>query len=164
MVRLAVSTCILAASSGGCVYITVPDRGPAPETTVPTMYPGQAQVSSADSGTDQVSSPDYWLDFSGYVVKNDINHVVQSTTGVVKVMAGGHVGEAYLIDARQDLGWSFGAVDAAYTAGAPAPLDATISEFGLAGATLPTLRNVIILHTQNGVKSYQVLRVTFNAS
>jgi hypothetical protein len=160
----AVLTYVLVASSSGCIYVVVPDKGPTPETTVPTMYPSQTQVSSADSGTNQVSAPNYGLDFSGYVVKEDINHVVQSTTSAVKVMAGSHLGESYLVDTRQDLGWSFAAVDAAYTAGAPAPLGATIAEFGLAGTTLPTLRNVIILHTQNGVRSYQVLRVTFNAS
>ena len=163
IVRLAVLTYVLAALSGGCVYITVPDRGPAPETTVPTTYPGQAQVSSADSGANQVSAPDYWLDFSGYVIKADINHVVQSTTGAVSVMAGSHPGESYVVDTRQDLGWSFAAIDAAYSAGAAATLGATISDLGLAGTTLPVLRNVIILHTENGVKSYQVLRVTFNA-
>ncbi|MDP9036403.1 MAG: hypothetical protein M3O50_16505 [Myxococcota bacterium] len=164
IVGLAVLTCVPAALSSGCIYITVPDHGPAPETTVPTMYPGQTQVSSADSGTDQANSPDYWLDFGGYVVKEDMAHVVQSTTGAVKLMAGRHLGEAYVVDTHQDLGWSFGAVDAVYTAGAPAPLGAIMSELGLVGATLPTLRNVIILHTQNGVRSYEVLRVTFNAS
>jgi hypothetical protein len=82
--------------------------------------------------------------------------------GSLGLSQGEQTGELYVIDNDPALGSSFGSIDAAFAAGSPLPVAATIpaENLGLVGETLPTVLNVIILHTADGVKAYQVIRVT----
>lgn len=119
-------------------------------------------ISSAYADDPQVPAPDYTLDFTGYEVKADAHRVVQSATGSVALVPGAHPGESYVTDSDQELGATFAHIESAYTAGTSAPLGSTVTAFRLVGETLPTRRNLIILHAENGVRSYQVLRITFH--
>jgi len=121
-----------------------------------------AAVSSTVSET-QVPAPDYDLSFGALTLQTNVGDVVQSASGTIAADATDQTGEFYVISTAA-LGSSFAEIDSAYKAGTPAALGASIdaTAFGLVGATLPTVRNVIIVHTVSGVNAYQVIRVTFN--
>lgn len=122
-----------------------------------------AAVSSSVSES-QVPAPDYTLGFTSFAMQTDVADVVQTTSGDIDATADAQTGELYVVSANQALGSTFAAIDAEYALGTPAALGASIaaSELGLEGATLPTVRNLIVVHTVSGVSAYQVIRVTFN--
>ncbi len=133
-----------------------------------------ASVMSTSNGTSQVPSPNYSVSFESFGIKTDIAQYVQTATGNVTVTAGSNHGESYVINTDQMLGGSFAAVDAAYLAGGTPvtvagsidwsafSLFQTLADGGVTGVQLPTVRNVIIVHTVSGVSSYEVIRITFN--
>jgi hypothetical protein len=130
----------------------------------PSVNATYAAVSGSASES-QVPAPSYALDFSGLTLQTNAAHVVQSATGSVVTSALGQTGESWVISSNQSLGSSYAAIDAEYALGTPASVGASIaiSAFGLGGATLPTVRNLIISHTVSGVTAYEVIRVSFAA-
>jgi len=137
--------------------------------------PGRAtEANTASAATvtstavaNQVPAPEYTLDASGIAVTTDTNDAVHSATGsaTLNLAALAQAGELYVVDGNDSLGEfsTYAEIDAFYGLGAPtaiAPIDA--SEFNLTG-TLPLVRNVIISHTEEGVRSYEVIRVTFSS-
>jgi hypothetical protein len=131
------------------------------EASRPGGPPGvdYAQVASV---AERVPSPDYSVDVAGLAVQADASQVISTTVGSLGLSQGEQPGELYVIDHDPALGSSFASTDAAFAAGRPLPVAATIpaERLGLVGETLPTVLNVIILHAADGVKAYQVIRVT----
>ncbi len=125
-----------------------------------------ATVTSSGNGASAVPAPNYTVAFGSLSITTDVNQAVQTATGTVALNAGSQAGETYVVDVNQSLGSTFAAIDTAYGAGTPVAVAATIpaASFTLGSATLPTVRNVIVLHTANFVKSYQVIRITFTAA
>ena len=71
-----------------------------------------------------------------------------------------------MINTSQSVGSSFAEIDAAFAAGTQIAIAPTIpaSSFALIGQTLPIVRNVIIHHSQSGVSTYEIIRITFSAA
>ncbi len=127
----------------------------------PSVTATYASVSGSASES-QVPSPQYSLDFSGITLQTDIAGNVEAATGSVAVTALGQTGESYVINNNQSLGSTFADVDAAYSASSPATLGATIGMGAFGLTQLSSVRNLIISHTESGVTSYEVIRITFN--
>ncbi|MDP9034557.1 MAG: hypothetical protein M3O50_07095 [Myxococcota bacterium] len=125
-----------------------------------------ATVTSSGNGASAVPAPNYTAAFGSLSITTDVNQAVQTATGTVALNAGSQAGETYVVDANQSLGSTFAAIDTAYGAGTPVAVAATIpvASFTLGSATLPTVRNLIVLHTANNVKAYQIVRITFTAA
>jgi len=129
----------------------------------PSVTATYASVSGSASES-QVPSPEYGASFSGITLQTDIDGNVETASGNVAMSALGQTGESYVVSSSQSLGSTFADVDAAFSGGEAATLGATIdiAAFGLGSAQLPTVRNLIISHTDSGVTAYEVIRVTFN--
>jgi hypothetical protein len=125
-----------------------------------------ATVTSSGNTAAAVPAPNYTVGFGSLAITTDVNQAVQTATGTVALTAGSQAGETYVVDTNQSLGATFAAIDTAYGLGTPVAVATTIAvaSFTLGAATLPTIRNVIVLHTANSVKSYQVIRITFTAA
>ena len=81
--------------------------------------------------------------------------------------AGSDEGEFYVITTGDLSGATFADIDAAYAGGGtPVAVSTTIAAAGftLVGANLPQVRNIIVLHEEDGVQAYQVIRITFNVA
>jgi hypothetical protein len=127
----------------------------------PSMTATYASVSGGASES-QVPSPEYSASFEGITLQTDIAGNVETATGSVAMSALGQTGESYVISHDQSLGSTFADIDAAYSAGEAATLSETI-DMGAFGLTqLPTVRNLIISHTESGVTAYEVIRITVN--
>lgn len=124
-----------------------------------------ASVSSTASES-QVPAPDYALTFDGFAIQTDIDQVVQSATGAVTATATEQTGELYVVSSNALLGSSFADIDAEFALGNAAALGAPLpaSAFDLEGATLPAVRNLIMVHTVSGVSAYEVIRITFQGA
>jgi hypothetical protein len=122
-----------------------------------------AQVSGATTDT-QVPAPDYTTDFSGMTIQTDVDSKVDSATGSLALGAGDHAGEKYVI-VSGSIGTSFAAADDAYAAGTKVDFSSSISagSFLSNGDQLPATRTLIIMHAEEGVRAYEVIRITFNA-
>lgn len=138
------------------------DLGDASDSTSATY----SSVSSASNQEVQVPAPDYTVAFGSFVLQTDVNQAVTTASGTMALTENAQTGEFYVVDNNQSLGATFDAIDTAYDAGTPAAVGATIpaASFTLVGETLPVVRNIIVLHATSGVKSYQVIRVTFNGA
>lgn len=125
-----------------------------------------SSVSSASNAEVQVPAPDYTVAFGSFVLQTDVDQVVTTASGTVTLTENAQDGEFYVVDANQSLGATFDDIDTAYAAGTPAAVGASIpaASFTLVGETLPTVRNVIVLHAVSGVKTYQVIRITFGVA
>lgn len=119
---------------------------------------------NAKSAGEQLPAPDYAVDLSGVAVETDARGVVADASGTVHLLENAQTGEFYVIDSDETLDSSFAAIDDAYTSGIPVEVNTTIrvESFELIGQTLPAVRNLIVLHSADGVKTYQVLRITFS--
>ncbi|MDP9036398.1 MAG: hypothetical protein M3O50_16480 [Myxococcota bacterium] len=113
-----------------------------------------------------VPSPNYTVGFGDLSIQTDVGQVVQTASGTVALNAGTQAGELYVIDSNQSLGSNFDSIDTAYGAGTPVAVAPTllVGAFSLPTAQLPTVRNVIIVHTANYVRAYEVIRITFTAT
>jgi hypothetical protein len=145
--------------------LTIPfsdDPGAASGSTSATY----ASVSSTGNQAQQVLAPDYAVGFGSLVLRTDVDQVVTTASGTVSLSLGSQAGEFYVVNTNASLGSDFADIDAAYAAGTPAAVAATIpaASFSLGGTTLPEHRNIIILHASNGVKAYQVVTITFNVA
>jgi hypothetical protein len=112
-----------------------------------------------------VAPPNYTVSLASLAVQTNASGVVDTATGTLGLTAGSQVGQSYVVIAGS-VGATFAAVDTAYTgAGAPTAVAATIaaSAFTLGGVQLPVVRTLILSNTSNGVRAYQVVRITFNA-
>lgn len=126
------------------------------------------QAATATSGN--VPPPDYTISMSGITIQVDAEDVVQSATGTALLTDGMFAGEQYVVDADTlSATPSFAEVDAIFAAGSQKTLmgaNPTIpaADFGLGGIdlTAPKTRNVIVANIENGTRSYQIFRVTFN--
>lgn len=128
-------------------------------------------VQSAASTAALVAAPDYNIELTGLVLQRDANNIVQSAVGSAQLTDGGVVGEQYVIDANT-LGAmpSYAEVDGVFSAGTQVGLSGAnptidAAQLNLVGQDLTdsVRRNVIVAHSENGTRSYQIFRLTFNA-
>jgi hypothetical protein len=108
-----------------------------------------------------VAAPDYTLVLDELSVVQD-GTKIDSTSGKVVLKSGKHTGETFvvvygLLDSNVET------IKAAYMKGKIHDLADAFDGalLGLAGASLPAQRSVIIAHQQDGVASYQVVRISF---
>ena len=127
-------------------------------------------VQSSTASSSNVPPPDYLISLSGLTLQVDAGDVVQSATGSASLTEGSVLGEKYVID-QDTLGATptFADVDALFTGGTqgtltPGSPSIPAADFALGGVDLTTAkkRNVIIANIENGTRSYQIFRVTFN--
>ncbi len=128
------------------------------ESSTPTY----ATVSST-AASSSVPAPDYALSFDGFTVFKDNANIVTSVAGELGLTLGEVSGETFVVSSNQSLGSTFQDVDDEFMALSPTNLSGAISgaALGLEEAQLPTVRTIIIAHTSNGVRSYQVIRIAF---
>jgi hypothetical protein len=114
-----------------------------------------------DGSITAVAVPDYTLVLDGLSVVQD-GTKIDSTSGEVVLMSGKQAGETFVV-VEGLLDSNVETIKAAYANGTVNKLSDAIDGalLGLAGASLPVERSVIIAHTQDGVASYQVVRISF---
>lgn len=127
-------------------------------------------VVSATATASVVPAPDGTLSLGALRVAVDAHNIVLSATGTATFTHGAQPGESYTIDAGTlDPEPSFASVDAAFNrAGVvPVPLTApttviAAADFTLVGldVTTPQRRDVIVVHAEEGVPSYQLFQIT----
>ncbi len=158
-----------------------PDLSFAADFVIELVYSDDAsQVSAAKTATfavqtgsataSAVPAADYTIDLVGVTIQVDANNIVQTTSGSAQLTDGNVTGEQYVVDMDTlPASPTFADLDAAFLAGTPQSLagaNPTIpaSDLGLGGLDLsaPRYRNIIVAHTQNGTRSYQVFRITFS--
>lgn len=167
------------ASGAVTLYANVrmtPDLSFGSNFTIQAMYsedPGQAaanvgavfELVSATTGMSTVPASDYQADASSLSIKVDANQVVTQVSGGVSLLDMGQPGEAYVLNSI-DFGNtpSYGDVDLHFSLGVVTTIPGAnpviaASELNLLGANLsqPVLRSVLIAHSNQGVRSYQVI-------
>jgi hypothetical protein len=153
--------------ASSCVVAIVYSDNPSLATG--SVLGGYVSASVTATATD-INSPNYTLDTSGGTptVNIDVNYVVQSVSGTLILDTGTIPGGSYFVD-QGSLGASptFAALDTAYKAASTTTISGSnpavaLSAFGLAAATLPVSRTIVIQRVVSGVSSYQTFRVTFN--
>jgi hypothetical protein len=124
---------------------------------------------SASATTSQVPAPDYSLDLSQISVRAAVSNVVQSAAGSASLNFNTVAGQFYAVDSGGTLGAnpSFAQIDAFYQSQTPAAVSGSAtsipaSAFGLAAATLPAVRSIVVANTSSGVPAYEVVTVTFD--
>lgn len=126
-------------------------------------------VSSATATSSQVAAPNYTIAMTGIVVQTDANDVVEGATGTAQLTTGGSNGERFVVRTTSP-GTTYADIDDAFLGGSSALLSSlttlqlTAAGFDIVGADLTSgaIRYVLIVHTVDGVRSYQVITVTFN--
>lgn len=127
-------------------------------------------VQSSTASSSNVAPPDYLISLSGITLQVDAGDVVQTASGSASLTEGMVLGEQYVID-QDTLGATptFAEIDALFTAGTKGTLTPgspaiPAADFALGGVDLTAAkkRNVIIANVENGTRSYQIFRVTFN--
>jgi hypothetical protein len=152
-------------SSDFVLYSTVSDQ---PNINPVQTDAGYGTVTNTSISLTSVTAPSYTFS-NGLAVTADINDMVLTQTGSFYLYAGLQPGEGYVVTSALAGGPSFAQIDAAYSSGVPTPIPGgssptiAASLFNLVGYALPLMRSVIVLHAQNGVKSYEVFTVVFNA-
>jgi hypothetical protein len=159
-----------------------PDLSFSRDFSVQALYsddPGStALISNADfvvaSGTalgGNVPAPDYSAFATGLHFQVDAGKIVQSVSGQMDLSLQQVYGQTYVIDSTLSDVSDYSLVDAAFLAGTPQTLAATdpnipAAEFGLVGYQLqsPVQRNVIIANEVAGVRSYQIITISFSAN
>lgn len=136
---------------------------------------GSYTTVSASATSAAVPAPSYTIDLSGFALQTDANDIVQSVSGSATLDDGSQPGEAYVV-LTSDPGSSFAELDSAYsgaTATAISGADPTLpaAAFDLVGVNLssnadlgttPVARYIIVMHAESGVRSYQLITVTFH--
>lgn len=115
-----------------------------------------------------VPASNYTLDVSGFALLTDVNDVVVSAVGSAVLTSGSVTGQTYVVvdeNAMSTLD-TYAELNAAYLAGTPAALTASIpvAAFTLLGDDLTTsqIRTLIIANKSQGVASYQSFAITFH--
>ena len=128
-------------------------------------------VQSASATAGAVSPPDYTLDASALTIQVDVNKVVQSAAGTVDLTDGAVTGQKYVID-LDTLATTptYAEVDSVFTGGTQTNITGAnpsipASAFSLGSLDLSSAnkRSVVVANIQNGTRSYQIFRVTFNS-
>lgn len=145
----------------------------APVDPTPADDGGRGDVVATTSftpsaATQQVPAPDYAVDATGLVVQTNAAHVVEAVDGAVALAAGEHRGDALVVSTREP-GADHAAIDASWSAASPAPLGGGAAErIGAAALALDgevlardVARYVTIARAVDGVRSYQVITLTF---
>lgn len=117
---------------------------------------------------DPVTAPNYTYD-DNLAIQADIDDVVTTALGSVDFTDGSVTAERYFVDlgtlpgspTYDDIKDVFDAGSNAAVSGANPSI--LVAEFDLMGDTLPQTRTIIFRHLENGVASFQTLKVTFNA-
>ena len=125
-------------------------------------------ASSATATSQQVAAPDYSIAMTNIDVQTDAANIVEVATGTAQLTEGSAPGEGFMV-LTSDPGTTHASIDAAYEAGTETLLSSLTTlqipaaSFDLVGADLTAnaVRYVVISHTENGVRSYQVITVTF---
>lgn len=131
----------------------------------PPFQETEESVAATESVGKALPAPNYSVGLGAVEVVTDVQQLVTSARGFVSLTEGSQPGQSLVINQDAALRSSFAAIDAAFEAGNPAEIDDTIpvENFSLLGRTLPAVRNLVFLHEVNGVRAYQVVRVTFTA-
>jgi hypothetical protein len=127
---------------------------------------------SATATASAVPAPDYTIDLTGIVLQSDNADTVLSASGNAALANGAVRGQTYVV-ADGSIDTSFAAIDEAYTGGTPQTLvgsDAgpdmliAVAAFSLVGTDLTSnqQRSLIVANTQDGVRGYEVFRITFH--
>lgn len=120
-----------------------------------------------------VPAPDYTINMvsGGFSFKSDALKVVQATSGNVVLTAGTTTGSAYVVDnGTLSNVPTYASVAAAYQLGSEHALgggnpQVPAAHFNLNGVNLtsPVVRTLIVSRTVNGVKAYQLFKITFKS-
>lgn len=111
-----------------------------------------------------VPAPQYYIMLGSLSVQTDFADDVSSeSTGAATLGNGIVVAETYVV-VDGPLAATWGAIDAAYLSGTPAPNTGTFgaTELVPVGTHLPATRVLILAHTEQGVSSYETFTITFN--
>lgn len=140
---------------------------------VPTVL-GTSQGSSfstqvATAGTSGVPAPNHIPQVGGLTVKVDVNYLVQSISGVMRLYVGTQPGTAYAISAAtlsanpsySEVAQAFAGAKQKTIAGAPLVMDAAAFEMLSVDLTTPVLRTIILAAGPADARSFQILTVTF---
>ena len=128
-------------------------------------------VVMASAVADSVPAPEYTIDLTHLSVQTDDSDVVQTATGTANLMTEGVGGQHYVVARSLPLGPTYGDIDAAFTAGTSIAIagddpqiDAEL--FALVGLDLKTsrVRYLIIVNSDEVVRSYQLFTITFRAA
>lgn len=121
-----------------------------------------------------VSAPIYTLSLTNgtpFTIQVDANKVVTSVAGNVTLTDGAVLGDHYVVDPGTLLtGITYTTTLLAYAAATERTISGSnpvvpASNFGLVGVSLasPVVRTLIVAHTVNGVKGFQLFKITFKA-
>lgn len=114
---------------------------------------------------DSVTVPDYAIEPDDLDVIVDEDQIVQAASGGVTLTAGAQTGQTFVVADAAGLD-TYAELDAAYLAGTPAAIGASIpaSAFTLVAEDLDDLpiRTLILANIENGVASYQSFEITFH--
>ncbi len=127
-------------------------------------------VQTGSATASAVPAADYTIDLIGINIQVDASNVVQSSSGSAQLLDGLVTGEQYVVDMDTlPASPTFADLDAAFLNGTSRSIAGNnpsipASELNLAGLDLstPQYRNIIVVHTQNGTRAYQLFRITFN--
>lgn len=138
------------------------------------MVLGTSQGSSfstqvATAGTSGVPAPNYIPQVGGLTVKVDVNYLVQSISGVMRLYVGTQPGTAYAISAAtlsanpsySEVVQAFAGAKQKAIAGAPLVMDAAAFDMLSVDLTTPVLRTIILAAGPADARSFQILIVTF---
>lgn len=127
------------------------------------------EVVSSTAVANGVPAPDYGADVTGINLQVDATYQVTAAAGAVMLLDMMQPGDSYVIS-TMDFGVTpaYGDVAMAFDAGAPVMIsqpNQTIpaAAFSLVGESLasPLLRSIILMHEDNGVRSYEVVAIRF---
>jgi hypothetical protein len=125
-------------------------------------------VSTASAIAESVPAPDYTVTMTTMSLETDAAKIVQdSVTGYAQLNAGSAAGQTWIVTDTLATS-SYADVDGAYLAGTPAAMPALnripAAAFDLVGVDLstPATRFLVIANTSDGVRSYEVVTITFN--
>jgi len=125
------------------------------------------EVVETSVSAQSVQAPEYSIDTSGLTILVDDDQEVQSATGSMplSLAMGAVAGQSYMVLAQSGLD-TFAELDAAWNAGAPSAIGASVpaADFSLVGQDLdnPTIRTLIIANISEGVAAYQAFEITFH--
>jgi hypothetical protein len=127
------------------------------------------KYNSISATQSSVVPPDYTVDGSAVGVLTDANKSIAEVSGSIELTDGMVTGQSYVISSVA-LGAtpSFDAIDAAFLAGTPVTISGAspsvlASALGLVGVSLASgdiQRSVIVAHTVNNIRAYQVITLT----
>lgn len=127
---------------------------------------------SASASSSQIEAPDYTIDATGLTIQTDADDVVEAMGGTaqLELPEGAGAGESFKI-LSSDPGLTYASIDAAWLAGGSATLLSSLTSLQIPGSSFDMTdvdittsqdRFVVIAHTVDGVRAYQVITVTFH--